>query len=113
MLRVWFSGKMSPCQGLVGSSILPTRTKKIINLYLSKFMFYQIIGFAGTILVVLAYFLNSFKKEKLNIYIYQILNLFGAIFIGINVFKQEAWPALVLQIIWVIIALYSLFKRIK
>lgn len=31
LLRVWFSGKMSPCQGLVGSSILPTRTKNVPN----------------------------------------------------------------------------------
>jgi hypothetical protein len=27
--RIWFSGKMSPCQGLVGSSILPIRTRAI------------------------------------------------------------------------------------
>ena len=26
--RIWFSGKTSPCQGLVGSSILPIRTRR-------------------------------------------------------------------------------------
>ena len=27
-LRIWFSGKTRPCQGRVGSSILPIRTKQ-------------------------------------------------------------------------------------
>ena len=27
-MRVWFSGRTRPCQGRVGSSILPTRTKR-------------------------------------------------------------------------------------
>jgi hypothetical protein len=32
-LRVWFSGRMRPCQGRDGSSILPTRTKLGISLW--------------------------------------------------------------------------------
>ena len=30
-MRVWFSGRMRPCQGRDGSSILPTRTKTILR----------------------------------------------------------------------------------
>lgn len=30
-MRVWFSGRMRPCQGRDGSSILPTRTRQVFS----------------------------------------------------------------------------------
>jgi hypothetical protein len=39
------------------------------------------------------------------------MNLIGAIGVGINVFHQGAWPAVVLQVIWGIIAIAALFKK--
>ena len=38
------------------------------------------------------------------------MNLFGAVGVGVNVFYQQAWPALALQIIWGIIAISILIK---
>ena len=71
----------------------------------------QIIGWIGTFLVVLAYILISYKKVDGSNRYYQLLNLFGAIAIGINVFYQQAWPALVLQIVWGVIAIIYLVKN--
>lgn len=70
----------------------------------------QIIGWFGIALVVLAYFLLSTKRLSAQSKYYQVLNLFGAIAISINVFHQQAWPAFALQIIWGAIALLSIFK---
>lgn len=76
-------------------------------------IFFQIIGWIGTILVVLAYFLNSTGKISSSSKRYQLLNLLGAIGVGFNVFHQQAWPALALQVTWGIIALLSLIRRKK
>lgn len=71
----------------------------------------QIIGWVGTILVVLAYFL-LIKSEKIteDSRLYQAMNLLGAICLGVNVYYQRAWPAFGLQIVWGIIAIFSLVK---
>lgn len=70
----------------------------------------QVIGWIGTFLIVLAYFLVSTKKVDGQSKSYQALNLLGAIAVGVNVLHQHAWPALALQIIWGIIAIVSLLK---
>lgn len=71
----------------------------------------QIVGWIGTFFIVLAYFLVSSKKVDGSNTYYQLINLFGAVGVGINVFYQQAWPALALQIIWGIIAITSLLRR--
>ena len=38
------------------------------------------------------------------------MNLFGAFGVGVNVFHQQAWPAVALQVVWGIIAIISLIK---
>ncbi|MFA6514867.1 MAG: hypothetical protein WCT42_01210 [Candidatus Paceibacterota bacterium] len=76
-------------------------------------IFLQSIGWVGTFLIILAYFLVSNNKIKADSKGYQLINLFGAIFVGFNVFHQQAWPALVLQIVWAIIAIVSITKIIR
>lgn len=71
------------------------------------------IGWIGTFLIVLAYFLVSTKKVDGQSKSYQTLNLLGAIAVGVNVLHQHAWPALALQIIWGIIAIVSLIETKK
>lgn len=71
------------------------------------------IGWIGTFLIVLAYFLVSTKRVSGTSKTYQLINLFGAIGVGANVVYQKAWPSVALQIIWAVIAIYSLIKIIK
>jgi hypothetical protein len=73
----------------------------------------EIIGWVGTVMVVTAYYLVSTKKVTGTNRYYQLLNLFGAIGIGANVFHQQAWPALALQVVWGIIAIISLCCHAK
>ena len=70
----------------------------------------QIVGWTGTILIVTAFFLNAQGKIKSESRAYQVVNLFGAMFIGANVLYQQAWPAFGLQVVWGAIAVYELIK---
>ena len=73
-------------------------------------MIVEIVGWIGTILVVVAYFLVSTERIKPKAVSYNLMNLFGAIFIGVNVFVNQAWPAFGLQIVWGVVAMMSLAK---
>jgi hypothetical protein len=44
---------------------------------------------------------------------YNLMNLFGAVGIGMNVFVQRAYPPVVLQVVWAVIAIYGLYKSSK
>lgn len=76
-------------------------------------IFPQIVGWIGAFLVVLAYFLVSYKKVQSDSRVYQLMNLVGAIGVGINASYQEAWPSFALQIAWGIIAITALAKSMK
>lgn len=59
--------------------------------------FINIVGWTGTILMVTAYYLVSAGKIKSNNMSYQLMNLLGAFFLGINAFYQRAWPAVAFE----------------
>ena len=72
-------------------------------------MIYDIIGWIGMILVLIAYALLSTDKIKNGI-LYQFLNLISGIFMAIGLFPKNAWFSFTLQIIWAIIALITILK---
>lgn len=63
------------------------------------------------VLIVLAYFLVSTERLKPKANPYILMNLFGAIFIGVNVFVHRAWPTFALEIVWGLIAVVALIKN--
>jgi len=75
-------------------------------------MLFNILGWIGMVLVLLAYALLSTNKIK-NGALYQILNLIAAIFMAIGLFPTKAWFSFALQIIWGIIAIVSIIKMKK
>jgi len=76
-------------------------------------IFAQIIGWIGAFLVVLAFFLVSYKKVQGDSRVYQLMNLIGAIGVGINASYQEAWPSFGIQIVWFTIAIVALVKSVR
>lgn len=70
----------------------------------------EIIGWAGSFAVVLAYLLVSYQKIHSNSFFYQILNLFGSICLIINTFYNHAFPSMTVNIIWAFIAIAVLIK---
>lgn len=72
-------------------------------------MFYDIIGWIGMILVLVAYALLSTNKIK-NGFLYQVLNLLAGLFMAIGLFPKKAWFSFTLQIIWSIVAIVAISK---
>ncbi len=67
-------------------------------------IFEEIIGWYGTVAIVLAYILVSFDFTPPSSLLYQILNATGAIGIVYISFKKKAYQPGVLNIIWAVIA---------
>ena len=72
-------------------------------------MFFDICGWIGMVLVLIAYALLSTNKIK-NGKVYQFINLFAAIFMAIGLFPKDAWFSFALQVIWGIVALVAIIK---
>jgi len=70
----------------------------------------EIIGWIGSVAVVAAYLLVSYNKVKSDSYFYQFLNLLGSICLIINTFYHNAFPSMIVNIIWSFIAIAVLFK---
>jgi len=75
-------------------------------------MLFDILGWIGMILVLLAYALLSTNKIE-NGKLYQTLNLIATTLMAIGLFPTKAWFSFTLQIIWGLIAVVSIVKIIK
>ena len=75
----------------------------------SAMLVFDIIGWSGSIMVVIAYFLLSAKKIKPGL-TYQLLNLFSAILMAIGLFPYNAWFSFALQVVWALIAVFAIVK---
>ena len=74
-------------------------------------MIFDILGWIGMLLVLLAYVLLSTNKIN-NGKLYQTLNLLAATLMAIGLFPTKAWFSFTLQIIWALVALISIIKLI-
>lgn len=75
-------------------------------------MIFDICGWIGMILVLLAYALLSTNKIN-NGMLYQLLNLIASLFMAIGLFPKNAWFSFALQVVWGIIALISITQILK
>lgn len=75
-------------------------------------MIFDILGWIGMILVLLAYALLSINKIE-NGKLYQIINLVAAILMAIGLYPTKAWFSFTLQIVWALVAFISIIKLIK
>ncbi len=73
----------------------------------------DIIGWVSSVLIVAAYLLISSNKVNSNSLLYQYLNLFGSIGLIANTYYYNALPSTSVNVIWVLIAVWSLLKYKK
>lgn len=73
----------------------------------------EIIGWIGAVLITGAYFLNINGKLSSSSRVYIASNLAGGIFFTINTLVHHAYPSMIVNIIWVFIAVAALFKKKK
>ncbi len=75
-------------------------------------MIFDIFGWIGMVLVLIAYGLLSTNKIP-NGKLYQVLNLVAAIFMAIGLFPKNAWFSFALQIAWALIGIIAIIKILK
>ena len=73
--------------------------------------YHLIVGIAGLILILISFLLNEFsKKVNPETVHYNVLNIFGAGFLAYYGYILVAWPFVILNLIWVIAAIFKLGK---
>lgn len=70
----------------------------------------RIIGWAGTILIITAYSLNSLGYLDSQSLVYPILNLGGAFLMAIRIWVARNWSNFILEIFWAAIAIITIIK---
>jgi hypothetical protein len=74
-------------------------------------MLVDIIGWLGSVMVIAAYAMNIAGKMAAHSKPYYALNIFGSACLIVNTIYHHAIPSAVVNIIWVLIALFALFRE--
>lgn len=75
-----------------------------------KFIFFNILGFIGDAFIIAAFFFIQSGRIKAESYAYPLVNLLGATGILLSLIVSFNWPVLVIEIFWIGISLYGLFR---
>lgn len=74
-------------------------------------LFVDIVGWLGAAAVLYAYFLVSTNRITGSSVHYQFFNVLGALLLIVNTYFNHAYPSMVVNIIWVLVAIYSLMRK--
>ena len=80
----------------------------IILLYCNVMKLYEIIGWIGVGLILLAYALSTFSVLEAGHIGFGLLNLFGAIGIIISSYRKRDFQPIFLNVIWLLVAVIGL-----
>ncbi len=71
-------------------------------------LLFNVLGWIGAFLLLLAYALISFKKLEADSMTYQWLNISASILLAINTLYHQAYPSSFVNIAWTIIAFFAI-----
>ena len=71
----------------------------------------DILGWSGSAMLVLAYWLVSKNKISAQSFIYQFLNVLGSILLIVNTWFYGAYPSTAVNAIWVFVGGFFLLKN--
>ncbi|HEY8971303.1 MAG TPA: hypothetical protein VIM64_19500, partial [Puia sp.] len=74
-------------------------------------MLIEILGWLGSVMVILAYALNINKKLDSDSLLYYFLNITGSSLLIINTLYHHAIPSMAVNVVWVLIAIVAIFKK--
>lgn len=74
-------------------------------------MLIEILGWAGSLLVLIAYALNMNKKLRADSLTYYLLNILGSALLIINTAYHHAYPSMAVNIIWVFIPVVTIIRQ--
>ena len=72
----------------------------------------NLLGWVGVGLILLAYAGVSFDQLQPQSWLYQLMNLFGAIFLIIETWQKKDYQPVVLNVVWASIAIIGLLSLI-
>ena len=70
----------------------------------------EIIGWIGSILIILVYGLNSYQKIRSDSFLFYLMNIIGGILLIIYSWYKDAPPNVFINAVWVLIALPAIIK---
>jgi len=73
----------------------------------------EIMGWIGSVLIVGSYALNITVRLATTSKLYVLANIIGGLFFVVNTYFHQAYPSMLVNIIWVIIAIVMLTKKDK
>jgi hypothetical protein len=73
----------------------------------------EIIGWMGSIEILVAYGLNSYQKIKSDSRLFYFLNLTGGLLLTVYTIYKGAFASTFINVVWVIIAAIAIVKMIK
>jgi hypothetical protein len=73
----------------------------------------EVLGWIASVLIVGSYALNITGKLAAQSKIYVIANIVGGLFFILNTYYHQAYPSMLVNIVWVIIAIVMLTKKDK
>jgi hypothetical protein len=68
-------------------------------------------GWSAALLILTAYGLLSFGKIQPRSWVYQVMNIAGAVGFIINCAWNGAWPSVALNVVWLAIGFYALRRN--
>ena len=72
----------------------------------------EIIGWYGAVAVLLAYALISFSLVSSTHWLFQVLNLSGAICLAGVAYSKKVYSLVVLNVVWFLIGLFTLVAKL-
>jgi len=74
---------------------------------------YEIIGWTGSALFIVSYFLLSINKLKSDSIWYQLMNVFGAICLIVSAYESQDRPNMFTNIVWMCIGIYAVYILVR
>jgi hypothetical protein len=71
----------------------------------------ECLGWIASVLIVGSYALNITGKLEAKSKTYVIANLIGGLFFVVNTYYHQAYPSMLVNIVWVIIAIVMIIKK--
>lgn len=71
-------------------------------------LIYEVLGWYGTIIILLSYILVSYNILLGTSLTYQLMNFTGAVGLGLIAYKKSVYQSVVLNIIWGIIGIIAI-----
>ena len=72
----------------------------------------DLIGFAGSFLIVAAYAYSNMTAQ-MNLLVFNVLNFVGAALLTVSLTVNFNLPTMVLEIVWMAIALFGIVKALR